>query len=340
MRVAPLIVLFLVSLRCSTQAYDYEGHHLVNQLALEALPAEFPAFAKSPNARTRIAYLGGEADRWRNTNELPLRHANNPDHYLDFEDLKLYELEPNSLPPFRYDFMAHMARIRAAAPDRFPPIDLARDLEHVRALPGFLPWTITEYYGKLESAFSCLKAFRENGTPEEITNAEENIIYIMGVMGHFVADATQPLHTTTKYNGWIGNNPQGFTTNRTFHAWIDGAFLAKAGFPSVTELAPKLHPAQLLWTASAGASSPVFPRMVQFVFDQHRLVEPLYELEKDGKFNPNGKQRDSGRDFLCQQFVVAAQMLGDLWRTAWEQAPTDVFLKTYLVNRAKPQSRP
>src|SRR5690242_5251416 len=75
--------LLALSLTFSAMAYDFEGHHLVNQLAVQALPSTFPEFTKTAAARERIAYLGGEADRWRNTNELPLRHFNNPDHYFD-----------------------------------------------------------------------------------------------------------------------------------------------------------------------------------------------------------------------------------------------------------------
>lgn len=47
----------------------------------------------------------------------------------------------------------------------------------------------------------------------------------MGVMGHYVGDLTQPLHTTKNYNGWVGENPAGYTTSKGFHAWIDGGFL-------------------------------------------------------------------------------------------------------------------
>jgi hypothetical protein len=335
-----LLLVLLASSFSLARAYDYEGHHLVNQLALDALPANYPDFVRTPQARSRIAFLGGEADRWRNTDELTLKHVNNPDHYLDVEDLKLYEIDSVDLTPFRYEFVAQMARRRATLPERFPAIDKTRDLEHVRQLPGFLPWTIAEYYAKLESAFSCLKAFREGGEADEVRNAEENVIYIMGVMGHFVADATQPLHTTSNYNGWNGDNLNGYTTSRLFHAWIDGGFLNKVEYPTAAELQPHLRAAQLLWTSSSGTNSPVFGRMVKFVLEQHQLVEPLYEMEKAGQLNAANSQSGEGRKFLCQQFVVAAQMLSDLWLTAWEQAPPDKYLKSQLAARVKSQARP
>src|SRR5262245_6588123 len=88
-----------VVLPCSivpfARAWDYEGHRAVNQLALAALPADFPAFVKTPEARERIAFLAGEPDRWRNiTDDQSLPHFNGPDHYLDLEELADYGLTP------------------------------------------------------------------------------------------------------------------------------------------------------------------------------------------------------------------------------------------------------
>ncbi|MGA9453748.1 MAG: hypothetical protein WBW41_20660 [Verrucomicrobiia bacterium] len=124
---------------------------------------------------------------------LPLKNVNGPDHYIDLEDLKLYGLTPETLPLLRYDFAADIARARAAHPEKFPPIDPARDADHTRELDGFLPWAITENYAKLKSCFSYLKTFQKyGGTPEEIANAEANVVYAMGVMGHFVGDGLQP----------------------------------------------------------------------------------------------------------------------------------------------------
>ena len=162
MRIAVTLIgsLLLAALgsQAPSMAWDYEGHRLINQLALASLPTNFPAFATTHAARERIAFLSGEPDRWRNTPDLPFKHSNGPDHYTDLEELAIYELEPASLPAFRYDFAAQLARARAAHPERFPAIDPAKDADHTRALIGFLPWTITEDYAKLKSGFLYLKA--------------------------------------------------------------------------------------------------------------------------------------------------------------------------------------
>ncbi|MBI3849780.1 MAG: hypothetical protein HY298_05750 [Verrucomicrobia bacterium] len=324
-------------------AWDYEGHRMVNELALASLPGDFPAFVKTEVAQERIAFLSGEPDRWRNTTDLPLKHFNGPDHFLDLEELADYKLEPGSLSHFRYEFAAQLAVARALHPTNFPPIDPARNEDHTRELIGFLPWTITEYYAKLKSAFSYLKTFEELGTPEEIINAQQNIIYLMGVMGHFVGDGSQPLHTTKNYNGWVEANPHGFTTSKSFHAWIDGGFIQKAGL-DMRRMNAQLRPARMLWPGDPKAKhDDVFPLVMTYLLAQYKLVEPLYQLEKEGKLSGEGEAGQGGREFISRQIVVGGQMLGDLWYSAWEQAMPDGYLKTQLnkrklANEAKPPS--
>jgi len=332
------IALALGACAFNAAAWDYEGHHAVNELALASLPANFPAFALTPETKVRIAYLAGEADRWRNeTNPhngtgLALGHVNGPDHYLDLEDIYLYDLTPEKLPPLRYDFVADIVKAREAHPDRFPAIDPARDNDHTRELSGFLPWSITENYEKLQSGFSTLTALEKSGgTPEEIENAKEDIIYVMGVMGHFVGDASQPLHTTKHFNGWVGKNPNHYTTDRSFHQKIDGGFFRKTGGIDVKKLSARIHPAEKITTASS--ANGIFQTSVNFIEANNRLVEPLYKLERDGKLSEEGSSSE-GRTFLEGQLVKSGQLLGDLWLTAWQTAPEDTYLERELQQRS------
>ena len=81
-----LLAFLQLSLRPSC-AWDYEGHRLVNQLALASLPTNFPAFVRPPAAAERVAFLAGEPDRWRNVQDLSLAQYSGPDHYMDVEEL-------------------------------------------------------------------------------------------------------------------------------------------------------------------------------------------------------------------------------------------------------------
>jgi hypothetical protein len=318
-------------------AWDYEVHRLINQLALASLPANFPAFVQAPAAAERIAFLSGEPDRWRNVRDLPLRHVNGPDHYIDLEELSQYGLTPQSLPVLRGDFIAQLALIRNEHPDNVPRFDPTQDQDHTRELVGLLPWAITEHYSKLKSCFSYLKTFEQSGgTTDEIANAQADVIYLMGVMGHYAGDASQPLHTTIHYRGWVGANPHAYTTDPRIHAWIDGGYFRKVGPPDFDNLKARLRPAHpLMFQGHTASSSEIFSAAVAFVVQQNKQVEPLYRMEKAGQFSGNGAVGLQGKRFLEDQLLKSAQFLGDLWYSAWRQAPFDGFLKGQLARRLK-----
>ena len=328
------LVLLLVGTR-SGQAWDYEGHRLVNQLAIAALPTNFPAFIRTTNAMERVAFLAGEPDRWRNTNEQLLRHANAPEHYFDMEDLDDYGLKPANVPTFRHEFTALLASTRTTNNAPLKGYESRSDPDRVKLLVGLLPWSIAENYAKLKSGFSYLKAYEESGTPEEVRNAQENLIYIMGVMGHYVGDAAQPLHMTKHYNGWVGENPKGFTTNKTFHAWIDGGFIQKAGI-NFDSLKSKVTPALPLWgPGTEKKKEPIIKSVMSYLEAQFTKVEPLYQMEKDGKLSGKGTVGLEGKDFIAGQLLTGSQMLASIWLTAWQEAPPDGYLKAYLQRRKK-----
>ena len=178
-----------------------------------------------------------------------------------------------------------------------------------------------------------MKTLEEAGTPEEIANAQQNIVYIMGVMGHFVGDGGQPLHTTIHYNGWIGENPNRYATNKTIHSWIDGGYIAHAGIKSET-LMPKVQPA-VVFSINEGKTSQtnVFPLVMEYLLEQHNLVEPLYKLDRDGKLSGRKAPLPEGYDFVSGQLLKSGQMLGNLWLTAWQHAPVDTYLRMQLMKR-------
>ncbi len=315
-------------------AWDYDGHRMVNQLALAGLPPTFPAFVRTPEAAERIAFLAGEPDRWRNVTDLPLRQANGLDHYLDLEQLTAAGLAPATVSALRYEFAAQFAAGRAQHPENFSMVDPARNADHTREWPGFLPWAITEYYERLKSAFSYLRTFQESGgRPEEIANAQADIIYLMGVMGHYVGDSTQPLHTTIHNNGWVGANPKGYTTWEGFHAWIDGGFNAKIGLKP-GDVAPQARAAKVLPTATAaGARDRLFGEIMDHLVAESARVEPLYELDKEKKLSGTMPGSEEGRAFLEEQLLRGGELLSSLWLTASRNAQPDTYLRAQLLKR-------
>jgi hypothetical protein len=330
---APAALLLLVP---SLHAWDYEGHRIVNTLALAALPGDFPAFTRTPAATERIAFLAGEGDRWRNVPDLPLKQSGGSwtDHFLDLEYLPEAGLDPAQLPSFRYDFIVQFAAGRAAHPENFPAIDPARNTDHTREWPGFAPWAIAEYFGRLRSAFSYLRVFEELGTPEEIENARANVIHYMGAMGHYVGDCAQPLHSTKHYNGWTGANPKGYTRWNGLHAWIDGGIIAKAGIrsPALTPRIGGIDPVSML--ARSDGRDPVFVAALEFIIRQHAHVATIYDLEKAGRLgHGDGPMTDEARALIEDRLVDGGRMLGAIWLAAWRSAVPDTYLRSALVRR-------
>ena len=338
MRLRFLFPLTLVAcLASSARAWDYEGHRTVNQLALAALPKEFPAFVHALANAERVAFLAGEPDRWRNVPDLPVKHSGGSwtDHFCDLEYLPMAGMDLETVSSFRYEFVVQFAAGRAKHAANFKPIDPAKNQDRTAEWPGFAPWAITEHFGRLRSSFSYLKVFEELGTPDEIMNAQANVLYSMGVMGHFVGDLAQPLHTTKHYNGWVDENPNGYTTWNRIHSWIDGALGGKAGI-TLAGLRPRVQPAEPVSLAPrADGRDPMFVAVFDYLRRQNRHVEPLYQLEKDGKLgNRDGSVvAPEGRAFIEARMLEGGQMLAAIWLTAYRGAVPDTYLRAALIRR-------
>ena len=156
----------------------------------------------------------------------------------------------------------------------------------------------------------------------------------MGVMGHYVGECAQPLHTTIHHNGWVGANPSGYTNWRGFHSWIDGGFVAKAGIKAA-DLLPGAKPVQpLTLEKSADGRDPLFVAVLNYLVEQNKLVEPLYALEKKGVFKAEVAATSvEGQDFIKARLHTGGTMLARLWATAWKQAGPDTYLRASLLKR-------
>lgn len=331
------ILALLVVCAPLARAWDYEGHRIVNRLALASLPADFPAFVREPAAVERVLHLANVPDRWRNVDPALKQIGGSwTDHFIDIEQITDAGLDPKTVPSYRLDFALMFAAGRIAHAEKFHVVDPAKNSGHTNEWPGFAPWAMTENFHKLRSAFAALKAYNEiGGTPAEIANAQADIIQAMGLLGHNVADCAQPLHTTIHHNGWDGENPNGYTKWGKFHSWIDGGFVAKSGL-KVDELLPRVTVAEPFpLPARADGRDPVFVLAMDYVLAQNTKVEPLYQMEKANLLGnrPELPVTPEARQFFSQQFLIGGEMLAKLWVTAWKSAPLDTYLREQLVKR-------
>ena len=82
-----------VGCAASANAWDAHGHRTITRLAIDTFAAAagatspLPDWITSDRARAMIAYESAEPDRYRATKSNYLAHENNPEHYLDVEDV-------------------------------------------------------------------------------------------------------------------------------------------------------------------------------------------------------------------------------------------------------------
>ena len=270
-------------------AWGNEGHTYVNRVAAEKLPASMPRVLR--RAVVEIAYLGPEPDRWRNPAEFALKNAQEADHFIDLE--RVSWLDP--LPRGRYEFYRKLYEKRAATaenPDDYLP-------ERV----GLEPYITAEVYGRLKAAF---REYRQRNATHQPTEAvEQAIIFYAGWLGHYVADGSQPLHTTIQYNGWVGANPNGYTSQHGIHSLFETAYVA-ANITARDFAGMVKEPERL---------KDPFASYLAYLTDSHAQVETVYSLEKAGGFT--GKGSPEAFDFTRRRLAAGSQMLLNLWYTAW-----------------------
>jgi len=266
-----------------------EGHTYINQVAAQHIPADMPRFLR--RAVVEITYLGPEPDRWRSPSEFALKNSQEPDHFIDLE--RVAWLDP--LPLGRYEFYQKLYEKRAATadhPDDYLP-------EHV----GLQPYIVMEIYGRLVAAFHQYRQLREQH--QSTAAVEHAIVFYSGWLGHYVADGSQPLHTTIHYNGWVGRNPNGYTTEHGIHAQFETAYVAQN--ITAKDFAQLVRPPQKL-------SGP-FSDYVQYLKQSNKLVEQVYVLEKAHGFT--GKGSPQAFEFTTRRLAAGSQMLLNLWYSAW-----------------------
>src|SRR5262245_15081852 len=111
-----LTVLAPLALTPLASAWDAVGHRAITWLALDGLSPDTPAWLKEKARVHSIGWEASEPDRWRGIRSPYLAHENNPDHYIDLEDLNHFGLTLESLPKLRYQYVAAMAVARHEHP--------------------------------------------------------------------------------------------------------------------------------------------------------------------------------------------------------------------------------
>lgn len=331
MRNLPVLFACAAFIASPVFAWDAVGHRAITRVGIERFKEKVPdsdaAWVAEADWSIRIADLATMPDRWRNIKNPFLAHVNNPDHYLDVEDLTDLGLTLQTIEPLRHEYAAQLRLARDAHPGAGRQPNPKFDTAKTDAYPGFLPQAICENYAKLQSNFKTLRTLEKINDParrNEIEAVRMAVAVSMGALSHFVGDSAQPLHTTRHHHGWVGDNPNDYTTKKEIHAQIDADTLIRH----------KLNEASIradLKAAPPAINKPdpsnPWPAVLLQIERSHAQVEPLYKLEKSGDL-----WRAPGAQLITDRLADGASFLGELYIAAWESAaPSDddvaIFVK-------------
>lgn len=286
--VAVVATVSVIALPAFVFAWGEAGHRITGEAAALKLPSSAPAFFRS--ASRQLAYLDPEPDRWRDRAERALdpalEGATAPDHFIDME-------------------MAPPAVLAAAlkAHDRYGYLDTLAAAGVKGVVMGLLPFRMLELSQQLREDFREWRVAPDSTRPW----IEARIIDDAGILGHYVADGSNPAHATIQYNGWTGPNPNGYATDKRFHSRFESAYVGAN--IKLADVVSQLDTVARVFPDLRGA-------IIAYLHDTNAQVEHLYQLDKAHPFDTNTTAVED-KAFTVERLAAGARMLRDIWWTAW-----------------------
>ncbi|MFN3513674.1 MAG: S1/P1 Nuclease [Phenylobacterium sp.] len=300
-RTAALAAVLVVALSpAPALAWGSHGHRIVGEAAMAALPAEVPAFLRTPRAIADVGELSREQDRTKGAGRVH-DHNRDPGHFVDLDEEGRVLGGPlfSPLPPTRAEYEK---ALQAAGLDSWKG--------------GYLQYSIIDRHQHLAKEFGYWRAVgaalarekdrtRRAWLQRDLARREAQILQTIGDLSHFVGDGAQPLHVSVHYNGWGDYpNPKGYT-NARIHGPFEGEFVAQ----NVSAEAVRAGMAPFRPCDCA-----VEARTVDYLLASLTQVEPLYALEKAGGLRAGDPR---GRAFVTERLAAGASELRDMVTEAW-----------------------
>jgi hypothetical protein len=265
--------------------WGMHGHDIAGRAAATGLPAALPAFFR--NGTDQLAWLNSEPDRWRGDDFRELNEAMRYDHYIDFEVIPAEALAARD----RFQYLMQLRDAGLSSP--------ARDA-------GLLPFRTVELYQRLVAGW---RLWRAEMQPARRRMIEQRIMNDAGILGHYVTDGANPHHTSVHHNRWAEGypNPRGFTTEPGFHSRFESQYVGAN--IRAADLTPHMNPRPRTLTGVRG-------EVLAHLERSHSRLARLYELDQMERWSAETRGA-AHREFAVERLVAGANMLRDLWWSAW-----------------------
>jgi len=298
------------------EAWGVRGHTVANLAAVEGIPADGPEFLKAQEAY--IGHLGTIPDTWRGYSEPYLRISEDANHGWYTEQFDFIPVPPHSRTEFILKVYDQYLKVKATDPDRAKLINIR--------YTGTQAYSIMEGYERMKAGMRLYRAVDNPQTPNGslatifarisplFSNAAQvkqmlanDIAFYMGWVGHYVADAAQPLHNSMHHDGWSGPNPKGYTRDTQIHGRFESSYvdLIETTAPDVVKFMRK----------DARHLDNVWQAVLDHSLEARESVEDVYRADLRGAF---AKKDDViARELVYKRLASGAGFLRDLAYTAW-----------------------
>lgn len=283
-----VVLLTLPLTAAAPMRWGFVGHEISGRAAATNLPAALPAFFRT--ATEQMAYLNPEPDRWRGDGFRELNEAMRYDHYVDFEAIP--DTLMRSLDRFVYLTALRDARLTNPARDA-----------------GLLPFRIVEMYQGLVVEW---RLWRRETNPAKKRMIEQRILNDAGILGHYVTDGANPHHTSVHHNGWAQGypNPRNFRNEANFHSRFESIYVENN--IRQNDITPLVN-------RTPRTITDVRADVMNYLQRSHSRLNRLYELDVQEAYGANTRGA-AHREFAIERLVAGANMLRDLWWSAYVQS--------------------
>ncbi|GAM07580.1 nuclease [Novosphingobium sp. MBES04] len=285
----------------SAHAWGKRGHEMIDRAALEAIPADGPVFLQE--YEDYITASAGYPDAWRGNDEGFSKIAEDPNHGWFREQFTFLDPIPRS----RYEFVLALFKHREAIKDSDPAAAARTNVRWT----GTLPYAAMEAYERLIVCMRQVRAARASGGDASVP--ERHCAFHAIRLGHYIGDGGNPMHDSVHADGWLGDNPKGYTTSRSVHGRFESRFV------DAMDLSAEDVTAQM--PARAHGEGDMFDAVLAYLDAAGDKVGYVYELEKRDQF---GDFSDADvRELILTQTGSAAAMLRDMLCRAWAESGQD-----------------
>ena len=324
-------------------AWGVRGHTVANLAAVEGIPQDGPAFLRAQKAY--IGHLGPIPDSWRSPSEPYLRISEDANHSWYTEGFDFIPDPPHSRTEFTLRVYDEYLKTKSKDPARAKLLNIR--------YTGLQAYSIIEGYERMKAG---MRLYRAVGNPEQSARPSTatafasisplfrdpaqvkqmlatDIAFYMGWVGHYVADAAQPLHNSIHHDGWSGANPKGYTRDPEIHGRFESQY--------VDLIAASEEDVEKYMRKEPRLLEDVWKAVLNHSLEARDFTEDVYRLDLRGAFT--NKEDAEARELVCKRLAAGAGFLRDLAYTAWMESAKPVprvEAKDQMQNPDNPKYNP